>query len=216
MSHRFPGRFIILEGIDGSGTTSQTHLLLQAFTQASISVQATAEPSRGPIGTFVRTFLKEEQLPPPPISMALLFAADRHAHLEQEIIPWLKQGVHVICDRYVLSSFAYQQAAGVSRDFIQMANQGIYLPDITFFLQVSPEIALERRMQRAQSHELYDDHELQRKIALLYQKEAETWNQTQSPLFVVDGAKGKEEVFDTIIQHLRKSFNFSLSLPKVH
>lgn len=207
---RFPGRFLVLEGIDGAGTTSQTQLLLQAFQKESLPAKSTAEPSRGPIGAFIRTFLKEQEAPPPPTSMALLFAADRHAHLEQEIIPFLQKGIHVICDRYLLSSLAYQQAVGVNRRFIVEANQGVYLPDATFLLTVSAEVALDRRMKRNQTRELYEDHMLQQKIVTFYETEAELWEQKQSPLICIDGSMQKEEVFSEIIQSIEQHLDITL------
>ena len=86
--HR-PGRFIVLEGIDGAGTTSQTERLLVWLASHGLRVHRTAEPSGGPIGRLIRSLLSASATPLEPRAMALLFAADRRDHLQREIEPLL-------------------------------------------------------------------------------------------------------------------------------
>lgn len=113
------GLFIVIEGIDGSGSTTQVRRLCDAFRARGLPSHATREPSDGPFGTQIRQILRGRIVvrgihgsrPPSSSTMALLFAADRMDHLESEIIPNLVDGVTVLCDRYYYSSIAYQSAS---------------------------------------------------------------------------------------------------------
>ena len=113
------GNFIVFEGIDGSGTTTQAALLRSRFEQQGLPAHVTAEPSAGPIGTQIRQILSGRLVVPRSGSqssfdwqtMALLFAADRHDHVRAEIEPNMIDGVNVICDRYLYSSVIYQSTA---------------------------------------------------------------------------------------------------------
>jgi dTMP kinase len=114
------GQFIVIEGVDGAGTTTQTGLLVQALRGRGLPVRSTREPSDGPIGTMLRQILTGRIVvpgmsgtrPPTWTTMALLFAADRLDHLEAEVVPNLMDGVTVVSDRYDLSSIAYQSVSG--------------------------------------------------------------------------------------------------------
>jgi dTMP kinase len=110
------GHFIVFEGIDGAGTTTQSRLLQETLTRDNVPIHLTAEPSDGPIGLIIRQILGGRIVvkgmsglrPPRWPTMALLFAADRLDHLESEILPNLADGITVLSDRYVYSSLLYQ------------------------------------------------------------------------------------------------------------
>src|SRR5688572_15881873 len=110
------GSFIVLEGVDGAGTTTHTKILTETLRKRGLPVHPTREPSDGPIGVLLRQMLTGRVVvpglhgprPPSWTTMALLFAADRVDHVEAEILPNLMDGVSVISDRYVHSSVAYQ------------------------------------------------------------------------------------------------------------
>src|SRR5215471_2535238 len=110
------GCFVVLEGLDGAGTTTQAERLASRLRQAGYAVLVTREPSDGPVGTVLRRALAGGVALPHrggPLSdhtLALLFAADRMDHLCAEILPALGKGQIVLCDRYLLSSYAYQGA----------------------------------------------------------------------------------------------------------
>src|ERR1700694_1986424 len=106
------GRFIVFEGMDGSGTTSQIGRVMRPLRLLDLPAHQTAEPSGGPVGRFLRHLLSGAAAPVDPEAMALLFAADRRDHLSREVLPYLSRGVHVLCDRYLLSSLVYQCVAG--------------------------------------------------------------------------------------------------------
>jgi hypothetical protein len=112
------GRLIVLEGVDGSGTTTHTRLLCGHLRELDVPVHQTAQPSQGPIGGLLRQALTGRVVvsnaaggarPPAWTTMALLFAADRMDHLESELEPNLSEGITVVCDRYDHSSVARER-----------------------------------------------------------------------------------------------------------
>jgi dTMP kinase len=138
------GTFICIEGIDASGKTTQTRILVRKLRRKGIDAVYTTEPSKGKVGKFIRRHVLDREKRVPIALEALLFAADRVDHLENEVKPALENGKIVVCDRYVYSSLAYQGAAGLSLDWIQCINQFALFPDLAIFLDVSPEIVLKR------------------------------------------------------------------------
>ncbi len=175
------GRFIVLEGIDGSGSTTQTRLLAAALRAEGHAVLTTCQPSGGPVGTLIRRVLRgEERGPegaPRPFewsTLALLFAADRLDHLKSEVEPALQAGQVVLCDRYDLSSLAYQSLtapAGRTEEttgWIRTLNAEARRPDLTLVLDVSASVAEARRQARGGAEELYERRELQARLAERY------------------------------------------------
>jgi len=192
------GRFIALEGIDGSGTTTQTARLVEALERHGTQALATCEPTAGPVGAFIRKALRRELRDEagaprtlPWSSMALLFAADRLDHVDSVIRPALESGVTVVCDRYVLSSLTYQSATSPEGDgalpWIRELNARAVRPDVTIVLDVSPDVARVRRMVRGGPVELFEVDELQRRLAALYAR-AESLLPGDRVVHVVDGA----------------------------
>jgi dTMP kinase len=170
---RAAGRFIVLEGIDGSGTTTQGQLLVAAFERAGLRAHFTHEPSGLPLGQLLRRFLTGADLERPDWDgMALLFAADRLQHVSHEIGPLLAQGVTVVCDRYDLSSLAYQSATAPDGSavlpWLRAINQRARRPDVTLVFDVDPTVAEARRSQRGGQAELFERRELQRRLAEIY------------------------------------------------
>src|SRR5215510_4380033 len=102
------GRLIVLEGIDGAGTTTQAGKLVEALRREGRDAHLTREPSDGPIGRLLREILSGKHAPVDATTMALLFAADRADHLQREVEPALKRGAVVVSDRWYHSSLAYQ------------------------------------------------------------------------------------------------------------
>jgi dTMP kinase len=141
-------------------------------------VRATREPSDGPVGTLVRQVLTGRLVVPGGrapgwATMALLFAADRMDHVESEIEPFILEGGVIVSDRYDASSLAYQSVssgAGAVEavEWIRLLNRHVRRPDLTIVLDVSPEIAAERRASRGDAAQLYDQSEVQRALALFY------------------------------------------------
>jgi len=172
------GRFIVLDGIDGSGTTTQAERLAQHFRSKGREVVLTKEPSTGPIGVLIRQQLSAGNAVNER-ALALLFAADRVDHLVREVMPALARGALVICDRYILSSLAYQALHcplewvttlnGMAIDVWEEKMDVFYTPaDRTFFFDISPELAQERIRSRGGVVERFDALDLQRQVAQNY------------------------------------------------
>ncbi len=174
------GLFIAIEGIDGAGTTTQCRRLSGALRVRGLPVHTTREPSDGPIGSLLRLTLGGRVVVPgmhgsrPPgwSTMALLFAADRLDHLEAEVLPNLMDGVTVITDRYDMSSVAYQSVTSGRDDVIPWLveiNARARRPDLTIVLDVDPSDASTRRELRSEARDLYEEDELQTKLAAFYE-----------------------------------------------
>ncbi|AKF09464.1 dTMP kinase [Sandaracinus amylolyticus] len=179
------GLFIVLEGVDGAGTTTHTKRLADALRERGLPVHTTREPSDGPIGVQIRQILTGRIVvpgmtgprPPSWTTMALLFAADRMDHIESSITPNLMDGVTVISDRYYHSSVAYQSITGGGEAetvaWVKEINRHARRPDLTIVLDVPDEVAARRRAARGASRELFDDYELQTQLAAFYRRFAE-------------------------------------------
>jgi dTMP kinase len=193
------GRFIVLEGLDGAGTTTQSRALVDHIARKGEKVLATHEPTDGPIGNMLRQVLRGrlvaiphagvgEPKPSPmdPAAVALLFAADRLDHLHHQVIPHLEAGHHVVCDRYLISSLAYQ---GLETDlrFVRAINEKALKADLTIFLRVPPEVAMARVEASRTSRDTFEQLPLQRKIASNYEKILETWK--DGDVVVIDGTE---------------------------
>jgi dTMP kinase len=172
------GVFVVVEGIDGAGTTTQVERYAAYLRGRGRAVHVTREPSTGPIGVFIREILAGRAvLPSSPEGdlMALLFAADRLDHVRGEIEPELARGAVVLSDRYDLSSLAYQSVATSSRlpahelvAWIRSLNRFARRPDVTLVVDVSPEVAAQRRERRGAAEDLYEKVALQARLAKAY------------------------------------------------
>ena len=164
--------FIVLEGIDGAGTTTHTARLVAALREKERVVHATREPSDGTIGVLLRQILTRRVEQPAWNTLGLLFGADRLDHVHAEIEPQLIKHVTVICDRYDYSTVAYQGLSAHGEldaiAWLRQVNHFARRPDLTIVLDVPHEVARVRRMKRAGEDEIFDDDELQRKLAGFY------------------------------------------------
>jgi dTMP kinase len=180
------GVFIVIEGLDGSGKTTQAKLLVEKLKNAVF----TTEPSTGKIGAFIRESCLYEDKRLPTEAEALLFAADRIEHCQKEVKPALDVGKIVVCDRYIYSSLAYQGSAGLSLDWIKTINARALQPDFCVFIDVPPERVLER-LQRKKS--VMETLETQQKVREVYLKFA-----AKGELVLVDGDKPVEDVSEDL------------------
>lgn len=164
------GLLIAIEGIDGSGTSTQAELLVRRLNQHDSGGETTAhltrEPSNGVIGRLLRHVLAGEH-DFSSHTIALLFAADRLEHYRSEIRPVTDRGTHVVSDRFVFSSLAYQSVYD-SADWVFQINAHAPSPDLTVYLRVDPQTAALRRAARGTADEIFDADALQRQIAQRY------------------------------------------------
>jgi dTMP kinase len=165
------GIFIAIEGLDGSGGTTQSKLLQIWMEQQGTwtTVRRTWEPSAGPVGLFIREALKLENADKLGDNvLPYLFAADRRDHLDREIIPVLQQGGAVITDRYYHSSLAYQSLTiGLAR--VAELNADFRRPDLTLFLDLPAEVCLERILARGGALERFEAIDRLRSIQSAYE-----------------------------------------------
>lgn len=159
-----------MEGIDGSGTSTHSHLLKGFLESKGFKVYLTKEPSESDIGKLIRKYLKDENVPP--ATDALLFATDRNLHFHNEIKKKLEEGYIVISDRYLESSIVYQsiQSDQISVEWIIEINKFVDLPDITIILDIDPKTALERK--EIQDWEKFEDISFLDKARDLYTRRA--------------------------------------------
>jgi len=197
-NNRMP--FIVFEGLDGSGLTTQAHILRERLEKVGYEVYLTKEPTDGLIGSIIRGYLRGEVILNKTfdkVALALLFAADRAIHTNK-IINLLESGVIVISDRYKLSSFAYQSVE-LDLDWIMEINKNTIDPDITFILDVPPSIAL-RRIKRSRFHlELYEDIKILEKVRENYLKLAKEIPNT----FIINANRPIKVVSEEIFKILK-------------
>ena len=144
------GKFISFEGCDGSGKSTQARLLFEYLQKNGVPCLLTREPGGGKISESIRAIILDgKNTEMSDECEALLYAAARAQHLKEVVEPALAKGVTVVCDRYVDSSFAYQATArGLGEEFITKINAFAlekYLPDITFFVDLTAEDAFQRK-----------------------------------------------------------------------
>jgi len=162
------GLFIVFEGIDGTGKSTQLHLLAEKLRQLGFAVVATREPTSGPYGQKIRelfvdrgTASREEEL--------ALFIADRDQHVKEVIAPALADGCVVICDRYYLSTVAYQGANGMDPEVILKKNEDFPIPDLAIILEIDPSHGIKRiRKQRNEHPNTFEGEENLRKVADIF------------------------------------------------
>lgn len=170
------GHFIVFEGIDGSGTTTQSHLLASYLREAGLPVTLTREPGGTLVAEKVRKFVLDPSLEGiSPTAELFLYAASRSQHTEEVIVPSLNRGDVVICDRYIASSLAYQgYGRGLDMEVIKQVNRlvvGECLPDATIYLLLPIEVAWARLRRRDVADRLEQaGMELQEKVSRGYQE----------------------------------------------
>ncbi|MDR1070855.1 MAG: dTMP kinase [Gracilibacteraceae bacterium] len=159
-----PGKFIVLEGIDGSGLSTQAARLVSALAgQTGRKTLLTKEPTDGPAGLLIRQALSGRLRDIPAPGLALLFAADRLDHLRNFILPALERGEIIVCDRYLWSSYAYQSLE-CDAAWVKEINRFARQPDLTIFLRVRPAVSLARIAQSRSQTELFEKEEILRRV----------------------------------------------------
>lgn len=190
------GKLIVLEGLDGAGTTTQARRLEQRFGER---MHFTREPSERAVGRLIREKLGEPGAAFDHRAMALLFAADRVDHYHGEIEPILDAGHHVVSDRYVMSSFAYQTGDRVAREFVAEINRHAPRAALTILLRVPVAIAELRRQERGGSVERYEHRLMQERVAALYDDEAARMRGAGERIVILDGARDVDAVFAEVL-----------------
>jgi dTMP kinase len=197
-------RFIVLEGLDGAGTTTQTAKLQEHFAKLKRESFATREPTDGPIGKLIRDVLTGRLMRYrlAEREMALLFAADRLEH-SRLVESKLLTSSHVVCDRYIFSSMAYQTLdPSISARWVTLINSGFARPHITLFLRVPVDECLRRIAERNENRTVYEKKDFLRTVARNYERLASYYRENVGPLVAVDGTLPPDEVHAEIMRAL--------------
>jgi dTMP kinase len=196
-------RLIVLEGLDGAGTTTQARRLVEHIRARGSQAHLTREPSDGPIGRLIREMLVgQHAIPGQSIAQStfgLLFAADRMDHLQREVEVQLAAGATVVSDRWYHSSLAYQ-GTGADRDWIATLNARARRPDLTIFLEVRPEVAAQRRVAAGRVQELFEDIRMQEAVAAGYRATISELTAQGERIETIDGEASPDAVFAAIVR----------------
>jgi len=152
--------FVVIEGIDGCGKSTQAKLLGDYFESQGQKVLLTAEPTSGFIGQAIRMILSGK-MEADPKTLALLFTADRAEHLAKTVEPALADGKLVICERYYYSTMAYQTAQGINTQWIMDINSFAREPDLVILLDIRTEQGL-KRLDREK--DIFEVRDFQKKV----------------------------------------------------
>lgn len=189
--------FIALEGIDGSGKSTQAKLLADKLQQAGHKVHCTSEPTESPIGSLIRDIFKHK-FEADHRTIAGLYVADRLEHLLNKtdgILKKMEEGYTVITDRYYFSSYAYQ-GTHMPLHWVIEANSlsaELLRPDLNVFIDITPELSAERITAGRNSIELYENIENLRHVREKYLESFEFLRPTEN-IFITDGNKKEEEI----------------------
>jgi len=190
--------FIVLEGLDGSGTTTQLELLESRFKDGGKSGFFTCEPTAGKIGRIIREILTGT-MEADPFTLAYLFAADRNHHLTDRadgILFHLDRGETAVTDRYFFSSLAYQ-SLGCGYDFVRRLNESFPLPEHCIFIDVPVDLCQERISAR-NGREIFDHEQTQEKILSLYMRALDDFGSKGMKIHIIDGTMEKEKIAEKI------------------
>jgi dTMP kinase len=188
------GKFIVFEGLDGSGKTTQFKMLAKYLKENKKNISVTKEPTRGRIGKTINEILEGREKVNH-VFLQLLFSCDRAEHLEREIIPALKRGKTVLCDRYLFSTLAYGNSEIGDLVWLQNLGKHFILPDITFFIDVSPKESIRRiKDVRKKKETLFEKEKKLKKVRQNYKILSKKYKN----FYIIDGERNKNEVFADI------------------
>jgi dTMP kinase len=202
------GKFIVFEGIDGAGKTTQVELLAQNLASLGREVSLSAEPTTLPSGKAIRRALKGEE-PKSECEMAAMFVLDRIAHninSEIGIRALTERGIDVISDRYYYSSLAYQ---GTATDYewvkaMNINSPEIRRPDLCIYLDLLPEESLERISRGRESFEIYENIEKLTAVRAKFLSVVEDLRRDGESIYVVNAARAAEDIAKEIFEIVKK------------
>ncbi|MBE7031565.1 MAG: dTMP kinase [Ruminococcaceae bacterium] len=203
------GKFIVFEGIDGSGKSTQLKMLADVLREKGVKCVETLEPTYGTVGTVLHDILSGKVKADPKVTAAL-FVADRLDHLtnsEKGVLKLLNEGTTVICDRYYFSSYAYQSVE-VPSEWVIDANRlaaETLRPDCTIFIDVSPKVAMTRISQNRETTELYETEERLTAVREGYIKAFEKMK-NEEKIKIFDGDKAIDEIAEEIKEFVVSEF----------
>ncbi len=210
------GLFITFEGVEGAGKTTLIQKLVQYFTEKKQDIFLTREPGGSELGKKLRAIILNAEEKIYPSAELFLFLADRAQHVEDCIKPALQAGKIVLCDRFIDSTIAYQ-GFGRGMDIKQLSLLNNLAtndlePDLTLLLDLPPEIGLKRAKTRNIEQNLtIDEGRFEAEALQFHQKIRDGFlslAKQEKRFFVINAEQDAEQVFHTVIQHIKKNFNF--------
>jgi dTMP kinase len=194
--------FLVFEGLDGSGGTTQLRLLSTALQHLPEppEVVCTTEPSPGPLGKLIREVLTQRALSEN--VLPYLFTADRRDHLDRVVLPGLARGAVVLSDRYLLSSLAYQSAV-LPMERVDILNSDFPPPDILLYLDVPVEECLQRIERRGMIREIFETRERLLTIDAAYQKALQLRTRRGDRILKLDGTGDPLTVHERVVTALQ-------------
>lgn len=203
-------KFIVFEGIDGAGKTTQIELLKSALEERGFICKTSAEPTDLPSGREIRAALSGK-VKKTPLEMAEMFALDRTLHnIDPEIgiDRTLKDGFTAISDRYYYSSLAYQGAA-LGYDTVaalNLDNNNIRTPDLCIFLDLTPERSLERINSRGETAEIYENYDYLKKTREMFFEVFEKLRARGENIAIIDAYGTPSEIADRVLNEAIKIY----------
>lgn len=204
------GKFIVFEGIDGSGKTTQSTLLYNKLIEKNIKVHKTFEPTNSPIGKLIRQYLSGENKGQQ-MALAGLFASDRLDHFfngEQGIVNLINSGVTVVCDRNYLSNFAYQFDEN-DEDFVPLLNQKvreILKPDVHIYIDTSIDVAMSRILKTRENIDIFENKKSLEKISSNYKKCFEKFKNEEN-ILIINGNLSENEIAEEVFLKINHLFD---------
>ncbi len=195
------GKFIVFEGIDGSGKSTQMKILSERLKTREIKTRLTLEPTYGLAGEVLHNILSGKIKADPKVTAAL-FVADRLDHITNEkdgVLKSLEAGETVLCDRYYFSSYAYQSTE-VPAEWVVEANRlcaETLKPDVTIFIDISPDTAMERIVENRETVEIYENKEKLTRVREAYFAAFERMKNFET-VKIINGERAVEEIADEI------------------
>lgn len=205
------GAFIAFEGIDGSGKSTQSAILIQKLRQEGVSCYATMEPTDAPIGSLIRQVMTG-RIKTDNKAVAALFAADRLDHLLNEvdgIVSKIESGVTVVTDRYYFSSYAYN-SVHMPMEWVIKANEqssAILRPSVTVYIDIDPDTALDRIAKNRFRQELFEKKSMLVKVRDNYMNAFKLLEKDEK-VFIVDGNRPQEDIAETVWNAVKECFSF--------
>jgi dTMP kinase len=202
------GKFIVFEGIDGCGKSTQLKLISSYLFESDKSnhIFLTREPTAiSKYGDEVRGLLKESSdIKKDLKKFTSLYIKDRKFHVKKQILPMLKQGVIVLCDRYKYSTFAYQLAQGADLNYLLKQHENLIKPDLTIILDITAEEAMKRISKNTTSRDVFEKKQFLEKVRENYLKMPDIFKDEN--IVIINGKGEKEEVFKKIKEKVNKLF----------
>ena len=197
------GKFIVFEGIDCCGKTTQITLLYNRLSANGITCNIEVEPTRSPVGKVIRQEYLSGNHTMIPRCLNMLFTVDRYDHITNEdhgLRSKLERGINILQDRYYLSGVAYYSCSVPTHQSLRMQRENIDLlrPTLTVFIDIDPAVSIERLKNGRDHREIYETYEKQKQVRYAYWDTLKLFEAEGDEFFIVNGEGGIYDVHEQI------------------